>query len=230
MNLKLTILLFSIWLSACSLNEQPAADTIPNATNSPPVSQMGTHPIENITSIDVEPTRTGCTVRNDWSIYTIRRLDTFADIAAKGGLTVDELVAANCMVDANQAYVFQEVRVPPAFPPTATAAPTTAPEYARVGLSPYVALENNRYQLEPGSTVSLGFEPNLPADITRIEFYLTGADDAKTLIAVDNNGGDNVWIDWTVPNELSGQLSAIAYNDGGIWAETTDPLHVFTTP
>src|SRR5215208_2815926 len=98
---KLMLLLFSVWLTACSQTVQPAADTIPNTNVPPPASAMGTHLLANITSVDVEPTRTGCTVRNDWSIYTTHRGDTFADIAARGGITVDELVAANCMVDAN---------------------------------------------------------------------------------------------------------------------------------
>ena len=68
-----------------------------------------------------------CTPRNDWPVYTIQAGDTLYSIALRSETTVDTLVAANCLGDANVIREGQELRVPkqPA-PSEATASPAPA--------------------------------------------------------------------------------------------------------
>lgn len=69
-----------------------------------------------------------CTPRNDWPVYTIQAGDTLYSIALRSETTVDTLVAANCLGDANVIRENQELRVPkqPAPKEDATASPAPA--------------------------------------------------------------------------------------------------------
>lgn len=69
---------------------QPLATRQPQATSAPP----------------------SCTPRNDWPIYTIQAGDTLYSIAQRTETTVDAIVAANCLGDANVIRTNQEIRVP----------------------------------------------------------------------------------------------------------------------
>lgn len=83
-----------------------------------------------------------CTPRADWSIYVVVRGDTLAHIASRSGSTVNALVAANCLPNANRIEVGQQLRVPnmPAVtvPPTLTHTPNPQPLpfYSNAGLPP----------------------------------------------------------------------------------------------
>ena len=68
-----------------------------------------------------------CTPRNDWPIYTIQSGDTLYSIAIRSETTVDTLVAANCLGNANVIIrVDQELRVPKQPEPLATPSPDAA--------------------------------------------------------------------------------------------------------
>lgn len=58
-------------------------------------------------------TTPGCTPRADWSLtYEVQRDDALANIAQRYNTNVDELVAGNCLSDANLIRVGQVLRVP----------------------------------------------------------------------------------------------------------------------
>ncbi len=107
----------------------PAATPTPTATSARPVAlPVGQNP--------------GCTPRTDWPIYAVVRGDTLAHIASRTGSTVNTLVTANCLLNADRIEVGQQIRVPnmPAVtvPPTLTQTPDpqTLPFFSNGGLPP----------------------------------------------------------------------------------------------
>lgn len=58
-------------------------------------------------------TTPGCVPRKEWKLrYTVQANDALARIAERYQTSTQELVAANCLADANVIYVGQELRVP----------------------------------------------------------------------------------------------------------------------
>src|SRR5690606_18032324 len=66
-----------------------------------------------------------CTPRTSWPTITVVQGDTLFNIALRVGSTVDELVAANCLANANTITTGQRLYVPsvPPPPPVKTATP-----------------------------------------------------------------------------------------------------------
>src|SRR5258708_33673346 len=58
------------------------------------------------------PSTSGCTPRTDWPTMVIADGDTLSGIAARTGVSVTDLVAANCLTDASSIISGQTLRVP----------------------------------------------------------------------------------------------------------------------
>lgn len=81
----------------------------PTAALNVSVSIPGLHGLETPTP----STTPGCTPRKDWKLrYTVQRDDALARIADRYNTSVQELVAGNCLVDANVIVIGQELHVP----------------------------------------------------------------------------------------------------------------------
>jgi LysM repeat protein len=80
-----------------------------------------------------------CEPPEDWGIYVVRPGDTLDGIARLVGVTVTELVEANCLLDPNRIDVRQEIWVPslpspfitPSHTPSMTPTPTATPTPTR---------------------------------------------------------------------------------------------------
>ncbi len=90
-----------------------------------------------------------CTPRTAWPTLTVSPGDTLFGIALRVGSTVDELVAANCLGNANTITVGQRLYVPnvPPPPPVATATPQPSCAFSWF------------FALEPGTRDPLGTCP-----------------------------------------------------------------------
>src|SRR5258708_34440224 len=58
------------------------------------------------------PSTSGCTPRTDWPTMVIADGDTLSGIAARTGVSVTDLVTANCLTDASSIISGQTLRVP----------------------------------------------------------------------------------------------------------------------
>lgn len=83
-------------------------------------------PTQTLSSGQVPPTTINCNPRRDWPIYFVQSGDTISDLAVRTFTTVDELVAANCLLDAALIYEGQMLFLP-FIPPTLTPIPTHTP-------------------------------------------------------------------------------------------------------
>lgn len=120
--LLLPIICLSFALFACNLGQAetasldtvdtpPAAITLTSsnvavATTVPNSSESAANPTLNPT------TPAACTPQSDWETYTVQPGDTLTAIASRTNSTVDELVAANCLDDADNIRRGQDLFVP----------------------------------------------------------------------------------------------------------------------
>ncbi len=91
----------------------PAPTLTPTITPTPTLdlngALVGLHGLETPTP----STTPGCVPRKDWKLrYTVQRDDALARIADRYNTSVAELVAANCLADANVITIGEELRVP----------------------------------------------------------------------------------------------------------------------
>ncbi|MBZ0299038.1 MAG: LysM peptidoglycan-binding domain-containing protein [Anaerolineae bacterium] len=227
--------LLILFAAACTLTTQPPETPTLTPTETPSVTAT---PVVIDARNTPEPTpaagdniRPGCTPRSDWPLFTVPPGMNLSTLAFFGNTTIDALAEANCLINVDALFAGQDLRVPPGFPPTAPPEFGSPVTRSRVGLSPYVQFTDGWYEVQPGATVSLGWEPALPAEVTTIEFYATSAaaNAQPVLIAVDSTGGDNLWISWTVPAQFAGQISAVAYRGEAVYARTDESINVFTS-
>lgn len=230
--MKVFNILLILVTAACTLsNRPPETPTLEPS----PTARLTATPVVIDARSTPQPTQASgtlpnCTPRTDWPVFTVPPGMTLLTMAFIGGISVEELAEANCLANPDSIFAGQTLRVPPTFPPTVPPEFENALPRAHVGLSPYLQFTGGWYEVQPGATVSLGWEPPLPPDVTSIEYYATaaGANQQPVLIAVDQNGGDNVWINWTVPPQFAGQITAIAYRGEAIFDQTDDPISVYT--
>lgn len=93
----------------------------------------------------------------------------------------------------------------------------------QVIVNPYERVDANGLVLvRPGTKVTLTW-PLLPASgVQRVEFYYFRPSAAGTpgILGTDTNPADGVAFAWTVPADISGELTAIAYLNGGALIRT----------
>ena len=116
----LPLMLLTLATLACAIGQnRPPLQPTPTAqpsTTAPAVSFSGV-PV-NATQAATSAVNnsgtpgTGCTPRSDWPTMVIAEGDTLSSIAAQTGVTVTDLVAANCLTDASSIISGQSLRVP----------------------------------------------------------------------------------------------------------------------
>jgi LysM repeat protein len=178
-----------------------------------------------------QPTTTTCIPRTDWPTITVQTGDTLFGIALQVGSTVDELVRANCLPDANTITVGQLLRVPSVPPPPpATATPNqncTAQWFFTFDLG----MADDR-QLCPNPVIQVSaagedFEGG------RVLWYgpLPGAADSRgTIYAIYNDGSWESFVDTWEPGQPESDPSIVPpagrYQPirgiGKVWREHTD--------
>lgn len=93
--------------------QTPPPTVVPTATAIPTLALNVSIPGLRGAETPTPSTTPGCEPRKDWKLrYTVQRDDALARIAERYGTYVDELVAANCLTDANVIVIGQELRVP----------------------------------------------------------------------------------------------------------------------
>lgn len=141
LSLRIVLLLLgcAFFVTAClpfvgdgSDDATPTPDQIPTVIPvDRPATDASASPVPTLQPVPTrQPQATSpppsCTPRNDWPIYTIQAGDTLYSIAQRTDTTVDAIVAANCLGDANVIRTNQELRVPqlPGSGEAATPAPS----------------------------------------------------------------------------------------------------------
>lgn len=131
---RLWIAVFALFAAglACNLGGTDANNTtpptlVPTAIGAIPTSTPFQTPTPTpLVSVTPQPTSApACTPRTEWPTITVAQGDTLFGIALRVGSTVNELVAANCLANANTITAGQRLYVPsvPPPPPVVTATP-----------------------------------------------------------------------------------------------------------
>jgi LysM repeat protein len=186
-----------------------------------------------------------CTPNTTWPTYVVANNDTLARIAARAGVSLQELVTANCITNPDIVIAGQTLRVPVDINATATVTPTGfaasetpvgtagAPTNTAVAVqasggvtvTPNNGMNNNIWVLNQGVDVTLAW-PETPGGFARVEFYLTPTGGAATLIGTDTDNTNGASITWNVPAALTGVITATAFNETGAFGQTANPLPV----
>jgi len=153
-----------------------------------------------------------CNYQTGWPVYTVIGGDTLGTIAQRSGSTISQLVAANCLADADSLYVGQQLYVPQ------LPAPVVGQENdGLVQITPIVRNDGGWLVLAMNSVVTMSW-PNAPTGAARVDFTSTPTGtniaDAMQVIATDTNVSDGAAIQWQVSGGL-GHLQAIAYDASG---------------
>ncbi len=250
-------LLLILTISACSLN-QAASESIAELSPAPidtTATFMPTPIVPTATPVASQPTATAtftstpiqsvavnsspsCTViRTDLPIYTIVAGDTLSSIARKTNSTTAELAQINCLPDASQIAVGQQLRVPqapsansptntvidskPANPSNSPAGVTIIDTKASgdnsIDVSPYLSNEIQNglgyYSVRKNMPLTLTWS-TMPTDLGLTQVVFMYVDDHYTndhvLIGMDENLADGASIVWTAPDDIQGRIYAAA--------------------
>jgi len=122
--------------------------------------------------------------------YVVKANDTIASIAKAHGITIEDIMVGNGLVDANFLFSGQKIRIPnEAVAPVATFTPATVPVATSTPL--------------PVATIANPSEPDY--EITRIEGKVTESNDIfeknAWVMEVKNNGDQALLIDATIDFE-----------------------------
>ena len=242
--------LLILMISACSLNQaasEAVAELSPapldvTATFKPTLLPPTATPV--VKQPTAVPTSTpiqtanlnsspACTViRTDLPIYTIVAGDTLSNIARRTNSTVAELAQINCLPDASQISVGQQLRVPQAPSsnstgnPVVVTNPTPIPNGVlivdtkpsgdnAIDVSPYLSnkIENDlgHYTVRANTMLTLTWT-TMPTDLNLIQVDFFYVDDHYTVhhvpIGLDTNLADGASIQWLVPEGVQGRIYA----------------------
>jgi LysM repeat protein len=214
----MALLVLALAAIACNLGASaPTPTPIPLPSATPFVFYTPT-PWATITPITFPtqaPVVVPCNPRNDWLLYTVQPGDALSSIAARSGTTIDALVEANCLANANLIIVGQKLRVPNV-PLTITPAVTQTPASA-VTQQPAGGLPTiTGVTIEPVTVKALGV-----TNATRVTFYLALTGSSPTILGDDTNLIDGASVPWTIlSKDLQAQVWAVAANDAGQIAQS----------
>jgi hypothetical protein len=169
----------------------------------------GEEPTPGIPTWEVrEATLAACQPRTDWPEYTVQRRDNLTRIANVTGSSVDELVAANCLANANRLVVGQTLYVPrlPGNTSNPTGAPggcddtllTTGTDF--IVINPALRFDGECYTLPAGGSVTLSW-PDAPTGTTQVTFYRVDAL-GEEVLGIDATAFDGFTLTWSVPADL----------------------------
>lgn len=180
------------------------------------------------------PTVINCVPRNDWTTYIVVSGDTLGKIAQRTGTTVNALVQANCLANANVIAVGQTLRVP-RLPVTET--PTPQITYPTMNcLDPrWPALGTDFLSIQPNQggradcveivrdTVTTVAWRTAPPGTTQVTFYrVYDGMPRADVMGVDNVPSDGFGVTYQFYSGIS---------NGAIWAEAIVPgSKAITTP
>ncbi|HRE49560.1 MAG TPA: LysM domain-containing protein [Aggregatilineales bacterium] len=204
-----------IAVMGCSLFSAPATPTpLPTI---PPIIVITATPnrLPTITPINPQPnfptptSPSACIPQTSWPLYQVQTGDTLASIAARVGTTVDVLVSANCLANANFIVAGQFLRVP-TLPVVVTNTPPVAnnPTIGQVLITPATP-SGGGYIITFGTvTVSVTGVSNASV----VTFYLLQAGQFSAVqIGRDTFLQDGASITWAVTDaSLNGQVWAVA--------------------
>ena len=152
-------------LAAISPSASSLTATSPLAATATPAAPSTAGPAAVPTS-----TATACGVRSDWPIYTVQPGDTLSQLAARAGVSVDDLVRANCLTSTD-IWAGQLLSVPTSLatpkppvtaPPTSAAASATPPQaitpQAHVPAVIHMLHASPFQNLKPGDSVTVVWE------------------------------------------------------------------------
>ena len=244
-------LLIMLTISACSLN-QAASESIAELSPAPldetatftPTPIVTATPIANLptaipssTPNQIQPAnvnnKPACTlIRTDLPIYTVVADDTLSNIASRTKSTVNELAQINCLPDASQISVGQQLRVPQAptsniptnpnptiVPPSGVTIIDTKPLGKNgIDVSPFVSHEMQNslghFTVKSNTMLTLTWS-TMPTNLNLTEVVFMYVDDHYTVhhvsIGLDTNLADGASIQWLVPQEsIQGRIYAVA--------------------
>jgi LysM repeat protein len=189
-----------------------------------------------------------CTPRTGWVSYTVQQGDTVGTLATQAGVSIQDLVTANCLANADVITVGQVIYLPGTVGISGNTAPLPAntavvssgggkptvtvvgPAVKRIWVEPALIQNNGQFQVNVGSTITLRAEGVTNA--TKVTFVLApvGTNVAPTTLGVDTNLADEVSVAWRVtdPN-LRANLWAIATSSANANTQT-DPIVIFAGP
>ncbi len=105
------VLFFVFLLAACGGGGDAKSET---PTNPPSNAAATNTPTQDVAGAKTNTPATTATVATQPGTYTVAAGDTLGEIATQFGTTVEALVAANSLADANTIYVGQVLKVGPA--------------------------------------------------------------------------------------------------------------------
>ncbi|MBL8133017.1 MAG: LysM peptidoglycan-binding domain-containing protein [Anaerolineae bacterium] len=100
-------------------------------------------------TVPVSTLPAGCAPRADWTFrYVIQSGETLSNIASRGGISLNELAAGNCIVNPSLIYAGQVLNVPVPIPtpiprPTATYTPAVTPTQNTTIIGPNLRADTN---------------------------------------------------------------------------------------
>jgi LysM repeat protein len=229
----MALLVLALAAIACNLGASaPTPTPIPLPSATPFVFYTPT-PWATITPITFPtqaPVVVPCNPRNDWLLYTVQPGDALSSIAARSGTTIDALVEANCLANANLIIVGQKLRVPNVpltITPAVTQTPASAvtqqpagglPTITGVTIEPASRSSSGQYLVGLGTVTvkALGV-----TNATRVTFYLALTGSSPTILGDDTNLIDGASVPWTIlSKDLQAQVWAVAANDAGQIAQS----------
>jgi len=232
----LPLLAFALLLIGCSLGTPlPTATPTTEPTPAPVFIDARTVTVAPTTAAATStqaPTavlRPNCSVRRDWFLYSVAPGETLGRIAARSGTTAAALTSANCLANPDVIYAGQLLRVPVVLPPPIT--PTFTQGNTVTGAvvpSPFISVSQGQYQVAPDAYVVLSWNIT-PNNFTRVDFFLTptGTGITPSLIGSDTYFADGISINFLVPRNLLGYVSAIALRGSGIVGNTAQDTLIY---
>ncbi len=164
------------------------------------------------------PTQINCTPYTAWPTYTVVAGDTLGQIAQRAGTTTEQLVAANCLVNAELIYVGQRLyvpRVPVTVTPAATITPTYDPNLPLFGQAlsadqHWFTSTGQAITYLPTVRVTVGVVQNA----LLVDFYVNDPSSSAAIsIGQDNDPWDGAFVDYDFPAPGVYTFQAAAQNE-----------------
>ncbi len=246
----LVLVLLALAALACNLgsadDETPTPNptpslTIPVQTPIPPVAfpTATPAPTQTLSSAQVPATPINCTPRRDWEIYFVQAGDTVSDLAARTGLTVDQVAQANCLIDPALIYVGQMLFLP-FVPPTPTPIPSPSPTVTADPNRPVFTqalVAEQHWRDAAGWAVTYHDTVRLEAgevlNALAVDFFASLPSGETRYIGRDSDPWDGAMVNYTFPQPGTYTFLVVAENevtrlDGPVFTVRYDPN--FTPP
>jgi hypothetical protein len=147
--------------------------------------------------------------------------DTLGTLAQRTGSTIAQLSTANCLSNANQIAVGQQLRVPRQ-PDPIVVPPTVSVQPGPIQLSPFANYDGLTYFVNPFTQIYIFWPDAARLGANRqVEFYYR-ADGSSivTNIGVDTDLGYDAGVYWSVPGNTRGEIWATGRGYSGIVVES----------